>query len=961
MPSVLMRLPAIKFTSTYWKLPIAVARSFALSIHLGRNWLDPTVLNDLDPVSIEIDGTYTLLIEGAVNNVDADTYRFNVVPVSQTVQPLTIGSINQGTITRPGDTRTFTFDVPEYGLYYLDSFTSERDLRVELKSQSEVIYSNRPLNDIDSFDQTSIVALAPGSYEITIDGFGDFISPFSFAFSSVETATEITAGIPVAVELTNPRETKAFRFDAAQGGTVFLDVVSPPTGNGNFYYSLIAPNGDVISITRGLGDADAVTLPTSGTYTLLVEGRVDSIESESFEISVVPVVNPASIPLTVNDITSGQIASPGQSVSYSFTNANRALYYFDSLTAADNINWRIEDASGTVVVSARRFDRSDATDAQGVISLGAGDYTIIADGVGDTTGAFEFRFSDTSTAPVITSGAEVANTFTNPLQSDIYQFEGVAGEELFVDVALAENNSRNVTFQIVAPDGSRFLRSGGSIPDAQTNPLPFDGTYLLIVEGRFNNELLLNYNLSVNTISSGTIELTPGQPVTGTLATAGAEEIYTFDVPEFGVYYFDNLSVVDRNFRFSIEGPTGITVNGSRFDASNPVQLAPGRHQLKIDAIGATTGDFSFSLLSLSAATELTLGTPVAGQLSTPLEAAAFQFNGVKGQRYFLDVVTASDPTSTNIRVFDPTGTNIELVRSLADTEIDALSTSGVYTILIEGQTTNDVADTFEINLLAADDVTTALVPGAVLSGNIAQPGQRQIYTFDIAQFGDYFLDVVAADADLTWSLQGPRGTVATTRDLTDASLTAATLFHDLAPGPYQLTIAGDVATTGEYSFRFANLDSAPVATYGTPTAGALSGPTQSTAFTFDATAGDEVEIAFTDASDPTSARWRLFDPTGRQLAFLNSLASPFTSTLESGTYTILVEGLLANDPTVDVTFSLGLEIVGQHARRSVYRNSLGSGHQCFGNACRSNRDRRLPFGNHDTLVGLLRCFERQR
>ena len=57
--------------------------------------------SDRGPLTLNLTGTYTLLFEGYFDDNSAQPYRFNIIPVSDAAQTLTVGTLTSGSIDVP--------------------------------------------------------------------------------------------------------------------------------------------------------------------------------------------------------------------------------------------------------------------------------------------------------------------------------------------------------------------------------------------------------------------------------------------------------------------------------------------------------------------------------------------------------------------------------------------------------------------------------------------------------------------------------------------------------------------------------------------------------------------------------------------------------------------------------------------------------------------------------------------
>ena len=147
----------------------------------------------------------------------------------------------------------------------------------------------------------------------------------------------------------------------------------------------------------------------STTYTLLVEGDVYDTSPVSYSFNVQNLTQTA-VPLALGSQVTGAITQP---TVYSFTLANPAHLYFDSLTADGTLDWSLIGPTGTVV-NQRSFTSSDGIrfSSDPVLNLNAGSYTLFIAGGGGSSN-YSFSLSDLASGTPITPGTAVSGTL-NP-------------------------------------------------------------------------------------------------------------------------------------------------------------------------------------------------------------------------------------------------------------------------------------------------------------------------------------------------------------------------------------------------------------------------------------------------------------------------------------------------------------------------------------------------------------------
>ena len=141
---------------------------------------------------------------------------------------------------------------------------------------------------------------------------------------------------------------------------------------------------------------------------------------------------------TVVPRVDGRIDVPGEVDKYSFSLPNDVRIVFDSLTPDSSLLWSLQGPTGTVVPpTALRVADSADLGAQPALTLKAGDYTLVIDGVGDKTGDYSLRLVDLGKAQAITPGVAVAGQLAPGNETDAYTF-----------VAIKQNSNFSCFFEV---------------------------------------------------------------------------------------------------------------------------------------------------------------------------------------------------------------------------------------------------------------------------------------------------------------------------------------------------------------------------------------------------------------------------------------------------------------------------------------------------------------------------------
>ena len=118
--------------------------------------------SDRGPLDL-LAGTYTLLVAGYINDPGSGSYTFNVAPVTDGLQALTLGSTVTGSISTPGQRQQYTFTLPSAARLYFDSFTNVSGLRWYLDGPTGNVMNNAGFNS-----DSNLGLLTAGSYTLTV-------------------------------------------------------------------------------------------------------------------------------------------------------------------------------------------------------------------------------------------------------------------------------------------------------------------------------------------------------------------------------------------------------------------------------------------------------------------------------------------------------------------------------------------------------------------------------------------------------------------------------------------------------------------------------------------------------------------------------------------------------------------------------------------------------------------------
>ena len=389
----------------------------------GQTVASSSQLVDRNTFEVSLTGTYTLLVEGVIANTGADTYEIVILPVptiAESTTELQLGQITSDTIGVQGETKLYTFDVTEYGGYFFDSLTNERQLLLTIHDQAGVRLLNRTVGTVDSVDGTALLNLAPGRYTITVDGNLNNVGDFSFRFSSVADATAIEPGTVTDVVIEGGNTTQAFAFDANEGDTFYFDVVEPDNAS-NVWFSLFDPDGDLVLRSNRLQDIATDPLTHTGSYTLLVEGRVSNTVTESLQLNIIPTGNTVAA-VALGDRVSTPL-NPGSSATFELALASGERFVLDSLTTEDlGVDLIIFDPVGEQL-----YRGGAEVDAPPLRASLTGTYQIVLENTVDTAATIDFRLLSVDDV-VVESGDIISSVFDEQNATSVHRLIATSDE-----------------------------------------------------------------------------------------------------------------------------------------------------------------------------------------------------------------------------------------------------------------------------------------------------------------------------------------------------------------------------------------------------------------------------------------------------------------------------------------------------------------------------------------------------
>ncbi|MBS0641193.1 MAG: LEPR-XLL domain-containing protein, partial [Proteobacteria bacterium] len=703
----------------------------------------PTYLGyDIGNTTLTQDGTYTLAIEGRYSNSGATNYSFNVQPVVTHTASLAIGATKSATLSTPGQSDRYTFDLAGTTQVVFDSLTNNGNMSWSLDGPHGREVDGRAFaySDADRLGGNTVLTLGSGSYTLTVAGSGDTTGAYAFRLLDFSATTAIALGDTVSATLT----------DAGASDNIHVASTAPFDAGAGVTNRAFAVDARAMSATvphdAALNPAGALTVeawllkdPSAGTWSSVISKSTNSGWGDGYGLAIYP---DGKLHFFVGNYSTGNVAADLPANTWTHVAGT-----WDGTTLRLYLN-------GTLANEAAYSGPSNNTTAPLLIGNGGGGgypwrglidelriwttartaAEIAADAAtanpAATTGlaaAWHFDEASGRTLADATGNGHDATINNQPgTETRLYSFAATAGTRVFFDELSV---SGSVYRRLYGPSGELLYGPEG-MNDRGVMALPATGTYTLSVEGSPYAGSGTGYAFRIVEVQDTTAALTIGDAASGSIDTPGQVNNWTFHLGSRSRLLFDSLSNV--GFNWTLTGPRGTEVSGRDLrnsdswdgGAGNLLDLIEGDYVLTVAAPGDATGSYSFRMINMAAAPAIAVGDKITGTLNPGNTTLQYKFNAQAGDQISL----AQTSGDAYWRLVDPTGRVLVGPAYLGGTQPAAttLPSTGLYTLLIEGRyyLSSTIDFSFLVDLQGHVDLPapagTAINPGDTVSGNIA-------------------------------------------------------------------------------------------------------------------------------------------------------------------------------------------------------------------------------------------------
>jgi hypothetical protein len=453
-----------------------------------------------------------------------------------------------------------------------------------------------------------------------------------------------------------------------------------------------------------------------------------------------------TLPLTLGNTVTGNIAQPGEKHLYTFTGTPGERIYYDTLDRdGESINARLLSPTGTVI-----WEVNESTDVGPTVLTANGTYTLVLDGNGATVGDFSFRVLNLASATAMTLTADINGSLSPRSETDLYQFNGTKGQRITFDSISVTGN--DAAWRLVGP-ANETLVQGSIQTDLSSVTLPETGVMTLLIEGTAENVAPLNYRVRLADASDVPVAASGLNVVINGTLTAGLPKTNTFNGPAGLWIYFDTLDRTSFGATVEIhDSANNLFQNLGAYQDAGPFVLpVSGTYSV----ITKGTGPYNFRILDLAAnSVALTLGAEIQKPLDPAYKTDVYRFNGTSGQRLFYDALeNNNDPVYIRLLAPDLTWT-INNPNSDSDSPAPVtLALAGTYYFFVESQ----VAAPTDYHFRLVDASSAPVVPLDTSITGTLTPGLGATLYRVAGNIGQLlFFDGSVGNSGGNWTLFGP-------------------------------------------------------------------------------------------------------------------------------------------------------------------------------------------------------------
>ena len=476
-------------------------------------------------------------------------------------------------------------------------------------------------------------------------------------------------------------------------------------------------------------------------------------------------------------------------------------------------------------------------------------------------------------------GSPVTVTISTAGDKATATFTGTAGQRVSLDITNSTIPSMKIS--LLKPNGSAVFTVSATKTAryVDTNTLPVNGTYKLVVDPNLDNTgkvTLKLYNIPPDASNTMTIG-SPGTTVTTTVPGQNAYFTFSGTTGQRLALYLNGVTVSSGTL--TLRNPDNTVLMGPQSFATAPTFIDPitltqtGTYKLVLDPKSKAKGSMTLAGYNVPADTSAayTLGTEAIGTTTVPGQRNLFTFSGTLNQRVSVEVI--SSDFSGTLSLLKPdlsvlASTPVGPAGGFLDTT--TLPVAGTYTFVVDPSGVSTGALHFTAHDVPADPSVAITAGGPPVTLTTTVAGQNAYATFTgtngqkVTVLVSNVVDMNPAELDLL----KPDGSHAIPAPATVTSSGGWTQTVTLtANGVYKILLDPLLANSGSADVQLFNVPadlSGPI-TPGTPLTVTTTAPGQNAIYTFNGVKDQRVSLNLT-AVTISSLKVYVLKPDGTNL-----------------------------------------------------------------------------------------------
>jgi YD repeat-containing protein len=420
----------------------------------GTTLVAPTVFNTgggaIDTQVLSTSGTYAIVVDPSFTNTGSVTTRLYNTP--DITGSITIdGATVTPSLTVPGQRARYTFSgtAGQWVNLGLTAVTLASSSVLLVKPDGTTLASISVNTAGGSLDPTTTLPTT-GTYTIVVDPVGLATGSMTLTLTSPLTGTITLDGASVPLSLTKAGRTARYTFSGTSGQWVSLGLTAVTIPNSTV--TLLKPDGTSLASTSmgttGGGLEPPNTLPTTGTYTIVV----DPVGTNTGNLTL-KLMSYLSGTLNLNGTaTVSTLSIIGQNARYTFTGTagQWVSVGFTSVTIT-SVTVSLLKPDGTYLTGVTVGTGGGSLDLSSALPT-TGTYTVTVNPAVQYTGNITLTLSTAVTGSVTINAVATPVTISRAGQNARYTFTGTASQ--LATVKITGNTLGMVTVNLSTPSGA---------------------------------------------------------------------------------------------------------------------------------------------------------------------------------------------------------------------------------------------------------------------------------------------------------------------------------------------------------------------------------------------------------------------------------------------------------------------------------------------------------------------------